>query len=499
MTINIQQVNNPFVLDQIGGSYNLGVSVGEIEELYELLGYTESEDMASQLISTAGFGMLGAVPEVVKSVKYKDDVRFAYDIAKNTKSNIFERMCMSNNFEDLLITETKAHNKAVIDGINETKQGKWYTRLFKIVRRDGSNNTNQGQVVTNANKAGFKSQTSTNAATEGRLHQALGTTIEVDTNGKRTCKTILTGKTPTTVTTATAPATPAVSTAIPATSVSVTENLNIAGNDINVTVANGTYEGNTKCVVQRIATGSGANQTTVDAMENFDSIAKNLNTDELAKNALPSEIKNATNMQRAVSSSISNAKACSKSITKEAFGGWGIALTTINGLLSELPEITTAFKSSSNEGWAQLGRSLGTIAISDIGLSAVGQILGGTLGFALGGFIGPVGASIGSAIGKAVGSSLGSFLGRKLSSLVFGKSASEQQKEEQVSQQAKATASSQINLQTLLSQAKEQAAAETDSNKANKILAQVQAIENKLLNTSLTTTQSTYTNPFVTV
>ena len=105
MTINFQQVNNnPFVVGQIGGTYSLGVSVGEIEELYELLGYTESEDMASQLLSTAGFSLVGAVPEVVKSVKYRDDVRAAYRIATSVSDNKFEQFNLSNRFEDLFST-----------------------------------------------------------------------------------------------------------------------------------------------------------------------------------------------------------------------------------------------------------------------------------------------------------------------------------------------------------------------------------------------------------
>ena len=37
MTVNFQQVNNPFTLGQVSGTANLGVSVGDIEELYELL------------------------------------------------------------------------------------------------------------------------------------------------------------------------------------------------------------------------------------------------------------------------------------------------------------------------------------------------------------------------------------------------------------------------------------------------------------------------------
>ena len=434
MTINVQQVNNPFVLGQIGGSYNLGVSVGEIEELYELLGYTESEDMASQLISSAGFGMLGAIPEVVKSVKYKDDITAAYKIAVSISDNKFEQMNLSNNFEDLLINETKVCNKANGNNIWSKIKNWW-----------NNSNSSSGAVST-------QNASTTNMATDGVYHDLLG--IRKETDGIKVDALV--------------------------------EDLTIKPKARNAT----NIEANMKNVTQTIA---GSVVDTNSTSTSFSTI-KDINN--IQQNTISDKVKT---LDKVAGSSVSNVKACSKSLAKEAFGGWGIALTTISGLLSELPEIITAFKSGSNEGWAQLGRSLGTIAISDIGLSAVGQILGGTLGFALGGFIGPVGASIGSAIGKAVGTSLGSFLGRKLSSLVFGKSASEQQQEEQVTQQAKATASSQTDLQTLLSQAKEQAAAETDSNKANKILAQVQAIENKLLNTTLTTTQSTYTNPFVTV
>ena len=111
MTVNFQQVNNPFTLGQVSGTANLGVSVGDIEELYELLGYTESQDLASQLVSAAGFSMIGAAPEVIKSIKYKDDVRAAYKIATSISDNKFEQFNLSNRFEDLFIGETKACNK----------------------------------------------------------------------------------------------------------------------------------------------------------------------------------------------------------------------------------------------------------------------------------------------------------------------------------------------------------------------------------------------------
>ena len=204
---------------------------------------------------------------------------------------------------------------------------------------------------------------------------------------------------------------------------------------------------------------------------------------------------------KAASASVSNIKTVSKSVAKEAFGGVGLLITAITGLTTELPSIVTAFKQNSNEGWTQLGKSVATIGISDVLCSAGGQVLGGTLGFAIGGLFGPVGASIGGAIGKTIGASAGSILGRKLSSWIFGKSTTEKQQEKQIEEQAQTVASSQINLQSFLAQAKQQAAAETDSKKAQQINAKIQAIENKLNPLSITSSNqtSTSTNPFVNV
>ena len=54
-----------------------------------------------------------------------------------------------------------------------------------------------------------------------------------------------------------------------------------------------------------------------------------------------------------------------------------------------------------------------------------------------------------------------------------------------------------MNLQTFLSQAKQQAAAETDSKKAQQINAKIQAIESKL-NSNIATNITQNVNPFVT-
>lgn len=445
MTINFQQVNNnPFVVGQIGGTYSLGVSVGEIEELYELLGYTESEDMASQLLSTAGFSLVGAVPEVVKSVKYRDDVRAAYRIATSVSDNKFEQFNLSNRFEDLLIGETKAYNNA---------NGKTLWGKIKSWWNNSSTSSASKSEVSTA-------KNTTNMATDGIVHQAL----KITKDGNNDVKIGL-------------------------------DNFTTATKDKTLTTDN--IETNMKKITQELAKTAGERDT-----KNFSKLSDLNNiTDKTIKNtAKPkaTETVNGTNaLGKAASSSVSNIKTVSKSVAKEAFSGAGIAITAITGLSTELPSIVTAFKESSSEGWAQLGKSAATIAISDVGLSAAGQILGGTLGFAIGGLLGPIGASIGGAIGKVVGSSLGSVLGRKLSSWIFGKSATEKQEEEQIKEQAQTVASSQANLQSLLTQAKTQAAQETDSNKAQKILAKVQSIENKLNTSTLSTSSNTLTNPFV--
>ena len=434
MTINFQQVNNnPFVVGQIGGTYSLGVSVGEIEELYELLGYTESEDMASQLLSTAGFSLVGAVPEVVKSVKYRDDVRAAYRIATSVSDNKFEQFNLSNRFEDLLIGETKAYNNA---------NGKTLWGKIKSWWNNSSTSSASKSEVSTA-------KNTTNMATDGVIHKALGITKD--------------------------------------------------GNNVKIGLDTTTdnIETNMKNITQKLADTAGeTNPEKFSKLSDLNNI-----TDKTIKNTAKqkaTETVNGTNaLGKAASSSVSNIKTVSKSVAKEAFSGAGIAITAITGLSTELPSIVTAFKESSSEGWAQLGKSAATIAISDVGLSAAGQILGGTLGFAIGGLLGPIGASIGGAIGKVVGSSLGSVLGRKLSSWIFGKSATEKQEEEQIKEQAQTVASSQANLQSLLTQAKTQAAQETDSNKAQKILAKVQSIENKLNISTLSTSSNTLTNPFV--
>ena len=444
MTINFQQVNNnPFVVGQIGGTYSLGVSVGEIEELYELLGYTESEDMASQLLSTAGFSLVGAVPEVVKSVKYRDDVRAAYRIATSVSDNKFEQFNLSNRFEDLLIGETKAYNNA---------NGKTLWGKIKSWWNNSSTSSASKSEVSTA-------KNTTNMATDGVIHKALGITKDGN-NVKIGLK-----------------------------------NFTTATKDKTLTTDN--IETNMKNITQKLADTAGETDT-----KNFSKLSDLNNiTDKTIKDTAKqkaTETVNGTNaLGKAASSSVSNIKTVSKSVAKEAFSGAGIAITAITGLSTELPSIVTAFKESSSEGWAQLGKSAATIAISDVGLSAAGQILGGTLGFAIGGLLGPIGASIGGAIGKVVGSSLGSVLGRKLSSWIFGKSATEKQEEEQIKEQAQTVASSQANLQSLLTQAKTQAAQETDSNKAQKILAKVQSIENKLNTSTLSTSSNTLTNPFV--
>ena len=445
MTINFQQVNNnPFVVGQIGGTYSLGVSVGEIEELYELLGYTESEDMASQLLSTAGFSLVGAVPEVVKSVKYRDDVRAAYRIATSVSDNKFEQFNLSNRFEDLLIGETKAYNNA---------NGKTLWGKIKSWWNNSSTSSASKSEVSTA-------KNTTNMATDGIVHQAL----RITKDGNNDVKIGL-------------------------------DNFTTATKDKTLTTED--IKTNMKKITQELAKTAGETDT-----EKFSKLSDLNNiTDKIIKNtAKPkaTETVNGTNaLGKAASSSVSNIKTVSKSVAKEAFSGAGIAITAITGLSTELPSIVTAFKESSSEGWAQLGKSAATIAISDVGLSAAGQILGGTLGFAIGGLLGPIGASIGGAIGKVVGSSLGSVLGRKLSSWIFGKSATEKQEEEQIKEQAQTVASSQANLQSLLTQAKTQAAQETDSNKAQKILAKVQSIENKLNTSTLSTSSNTLTNPFV--
>lgn len=458
MTINFQQVNNnnPFVVGQIGGSYNTSVSVGDIEELYNLLGYAESEDMASQLLSTAGFSLIFATPEIIKSIQYRDDVRAAYQIATNVTENKFEQFNLSNRFEDLLIGETKAYNAA------QDKKN-WFTRIFSIMRRDGSNNTDNNMLIKENAK---NNKATTNMATNGEVHKALE--ITKDSNGKVNIN--LDGFS----TIETKPATQAASAVQPA----------VTGNTA-------TINNKMKTIARKLA---GTANVPPDNINNLSDLAKI--EDKTINTAAEKAAKNAK-VGKAASASVSNIKSVSKSVTKEAFSGWGIALTTIMGLFSELPSITSAFKQNSNEGWKQLGKSAGTILISDVGCSAAGQILCGTLGFALGGLIGPVGASIGGAIGKTIGASVGSILGRKLSSWIFGKSSTEKQQEEQLKEEAKAVCSSQMNLQTFLSQAKQQAAAETDSKKAQQINAKIQAIESKL-NSNIATNITQNVNPFVT-
>lgn len=431
MTVNFQQVNNPFTLGQVSGTANLGVSVGDIEELYELLGYTESQDLASQLVSATGFSMIGAVPEVIKSVKHKDDVRAAYKIATSVTNNKFEQFSLSDRFENLLIGETNACNKGntILDKIKS-----WFSPSSS-----------------GASSSSKKTKTkTTNMAQNGLLHKELGITFD-NTNG------------------------------------------NVSINGLEIATKGKKLDAeqiktNMQNITQKLAETAGVET---------EDLVKYTSLNDLKKIDNKTIENTAKGLDKAASSSVSNIKSVTKSVAKEAFSGPCIAITAITGLATELPEIMNAFQTSSSEGWSQLGKSALTIAISDVGMSAAGQILGGTIGFALGGLLGPVGASIGGAIGKAVGSSLGSVLGRKLSSWIFGKSTSEKQQEEQLKEQAQTAASSQTNLETLLAQAKEQATQETDSKKAQKILAQVQVIENKLAKNTSTTTQSSYTNPFV--
>lgn len=464
MTINFQQVNNnnPFVVGQIGGSYNTSVSVGDIEELYNLLGYAESEDMASQLLSTAGFSLTFATPEIIKSIQYRDDVRAAYQIATNVTENKFEQFNLSNRFEDLLIGETKGYNAAQ-DGKN------WFTRIFSIMRRDGS--SKEGKKL---GKKPQNNKATTNMATNGVVHQALEITKDAN-EGTVKVKGISPIKNK-----------PAPQTA-DAVQPAVTENTTTINN-------------NMKTIAKKLAKTAGESSTAnINNLSDLANIEDGTidNAAKVAENKALSKAAENKALGKAASASVSNIKSVSKSVTKEAFSGWGIALTTIMGLFSEFPSITSAFKQNSNEGWKQLGKSAGTILISDVGCSAAGQILCGTLGFALGGLIGPVGASIGGAIGKTIGASVGSILGRKLSSWIFGKSSTEKQQEEQLKEEAKAVCSSQMNLQTFLSQAKQQAAAETDSKKAQQITAKIQAIESKL-NSNIATNITQNVNPFVT-
>lgn len=467
MTINFQQVNNnnPFVVGQIGGSYNTGVSVGDIEELYNLLGYAESEDMASQLLSTAGFSLTFATPEIIKSIQYRDDVRAAYQIATNVTENKFEQFNLSNRFEDLLIGETKAYNAAQ-DGKN------WFTRIFSIMRRDGSKD-GKGQILDEKDKA-KNNKATTNMATNGVVHQALEITKDAkDGTVKVGYISPIKNK----------PANKTASAVQPA----VTDNTE-------------TIKQNMQTVAQKLAQRAGESSTAnINNLSDLANIEDGTidNAAKVAENKALSKAAENKALGKAASASVSNIKSVSKSVTKEAFSGWGIALTTIMGLFSEFPSITSAFKQNSNEGWKQLGKSAGTILISDVGCSAAGQILCGTLGFALGGLIGPVGASIGGAIGKTIGASVGSVVGRKLSSWIFGKSSTEKQQEEQLKEEAKAVCSSQMNLQTFLSQAKQQAAAETDSKKAQQINAKIKAIESKL-NSNIATNITQNVNPFVT-
>lgn len=447
MTINFQQVNNnPFVVGQVSESYNTGVSVGDIKELYELLGYTESEDMASQLLSTAGFSLIGAAPEVIKSVKYRDDVRAAYRIATSVTDNKFEQFNLSNRFEDLLIGETKAYNRA---------NGKTFWGKIKSW-------WNQSSTKSTGSTPIASTKTNTNMATDGVIHNALKIT-----KGEN--------------------------------------EVNIGIEDFNVakkgsTIDAGQMQTNMTNVSKKLAETAGEKKltdfTTIKDLNNIsDDTIKNTAKTKLALDTAADTTKA---LDKAASASVSNIKTVSKSVAKEAFGGVGLLITAITGLTTELPSIVTAFKQNSNEGWTQLGKSVATIGISDVLCSAGGQVLGGTLGFAIGGLFGPVGASIGGAIGKTIGASAGSILGRKLSSWIFGKSTTEKQQEKQIEEQAQTVASSQINLQSFLAQAKQQAAAETDSKKAQQINAKIQAIENKLTS-NVTTNTAQNANPFVTV
>lgn len=453
MTINFQQVNNnPFVVGQVSESYNTGVSVGDIKELYELLGYTESEDMASQLLSTAGFSLIGAAPEVIKSVKYRDDVRAAYRIATSVTDNKFEQFNLSNRFEDLLIGETKAYNRA---------NGKTFWGKIKSWWNQSSTKS-AGATPT---KPTASTKTNTNMATDGVIHKALNITkdkndIKINSTSEFEFKVAKKGSP-------------------------------IDASQMQTNMTN---------VSKKLAETAGEKKltdfTTIKDLNNIsDDTIKNTAKTKLALDTAADTTKA---LDKAASASVSNIKTVSKSVAKEAFGGVGLLITAITGLTTELPSIVTAFKQNSNEGWAQLGKSAATIAISDVGCSAAGQILGGTLGFALGGLLGPVGASIGGAIGKTIGASAGSILGRKLSSWIFGKSTTEKQQDKQIEEQAQTVASSQINLQSFLAQAKQQAASETDSKKAQQINAKIQAIENKLTS-NVTTNTAQNANPFVTV
>lgn len=456
MTINFQQVNNnPFVVGQVSESYNTGVSVGDIKELYELLGYTESEDMASQLLSTAGFSLIGAAPEVIKSVKYRDDVRAAYRIATSVTDNKFEQFNLSNRFEDLLIGETKAYNRA---------NGKTFWGKIKSWWNQSSTKS-AGATPT---KPTASTKTNTNMATDGVIHKALNITkdkndIKINSTSEFEFKVAKKGSP-------------------------------IDASQMQTNMTN---------VSKKLAETAGEKKltdfTTIKDLNNIsDDTIKNTAKTKLALDTAADTTKA---LDKAASASVSNIKTVSKSVAKEAFGGVGLLITAITGLTTELPSIVTAFKQNSNEGWTQLGKSVATIGISDVLCSAGGQVLGGTLGFALGGLLGPVGASIGGAIGKTIGASAGSILGRKLSSWIFGKSTTEKQQDKQIEEQAQTVASSQINLQSFLAQAKQQAAAETDSKKAQQINAKIQAIENKLNPLSITSSNqtSTSTNPFVNV
>ena len=232
-------------------------------------------------------------------------------------------------------------------------------------------------------------------------------------------------------------------------------------------------------------------------------VYENIDTNEIKKlsdlnklKEIKQKKKTLSAIDQAAKTSVSNIKSVSKSMLKETLSPANMLLSAGTSLIAELPSIITTFKEDSNEGWKQLGKTLGTILISDVALASAGQIICGTIGFALGGLIGPVGASIGGALGKMVGDTVGTVFGYKLSSWIFGKSASEEQALKQLAQTA---ASSQVNLQSLLTQAKTQAAQETDAKKAQQILAKVQSIENKLGTSTLSLQSSTTTNPFVTI
>ena len=457
MTINFQQVNNnPFVVGQVSESYNTGVSVGDIKELYELLGYTESEDMASQLLSTAGFSLIGAAPEVIKSVKYRDDVRAAYRIATSVTDNKFEQFNLSNRFEDLLIGETKAYNRA---------NGKTFWGKIKSWWNQSSTKSTGATPITPSSTPIASTKTNTNIETDGVIHNALK--ITKDENG--------------------------VNIGI--------EGFNVAKKGSPIDASQ--MQTNMTNVSKKLAKTAGeTNLTDFTTIKDLNNISDTtINEAAKAKLALDTADGTTKALGKAASASVSNIKTVSKSVAKEAFGGVGLLITAITGLTTELPSIVTAFKQNSNEGWTQLGKSVATIGISDVLCSAGGQVLGGTIGFAIGGLFGPVGASIGGAIGKTIGASAGSILGRKLSSWIFGKSTTEKQQEKQIEEQAQTVASSQINLQSFLAQAKQQAASETDSKKAQQINAKIQAIENKLNPLSITSSNqtSTSTNPFVNV